>query len=71
METMGARVGKAELGEKQMNLVKGAERFFWLIVWVFLALIVGYFVLGWVRNNASGNFLGGIAGWIQNRAEPQ
>ena len=43
------------------------ERLFWLIVWVFLALILGNFLFNWLRNtNTDG--IASIADWIERRA---
>lgn len=45
-----------------------AVRLFWLIVSVFIALILGNIVLGWLR--ARGGVVGQFAGSVQSAADP-
>jgi len=52
------------------GIMKFTEHFFWAMVWVFLLLIVGYAILHWISNIASGNFLGSFANWTTNAATP-
>jgi hypothetical protein len=53
------------------GLVVFVEQFFWTTVWVFLVLIVGYYILGWVKGNQGNNILGSFANWVSTHAEPQ
>lgn len=46
-------------------LVGFGKELFATIVWVFAALIVGYFLLHWIENNAGGNILGRMAQRIE------
>lgn len=50
-------------------MLAGIERFFFFMFWVVIALIIFYVIAGFVRNKASGNFLGRFAGWAINRTE--
>jgi hypothetical protein len=50
------------------NLFMFIERFFWSMVWVFLALIVGFWLLGWIQNQDG--LVGSWAGWVTSHAEP-
>lgn len=43
------------------------ERLFWLIVWVFLALILGNYIFNWLRNGPFDG-ISSVANWIENRA---
>lgn len=47
------------------------EQFFWTMVWIFIILIVGFYLLALIQNKFGGNVLGNLAGWIQSHAEPQ
>lgn len=53
------------------GIVTFVEQMFWTIVWVFIALILGWMIIQWVRNNQSGNALGSFADWVGNHADPQ
>lgn len=48
-------------------MMKFIEQLFWTIVWVFLALIIGM----WLLHTFSGmnGFIGNIADWIGTKAE--
>jgi hypothetical protein len=50
-------------------MLRFIEKFFWTVIWIFIALIVGYAILGWGKN--IGGPIGRLASWVQNRAEPQ
>jgi hypothetical protein len=52
-------------------MVKFVEHFFWSMVWIFLLLIVGYFILGFIRTKADGNIFGSIANWVDVHSQPQ
>lgn len=45
------------------------EQLFWTMVWVFLVLILGFWLLGWIKGRDG--VLGSIAGWVSSHAEPQ
>ena len=53
--------------ERHMNIMRFIEQLFWTIVWVFLALIVGM----WILHTISGmnGVVGNIADWIGSRSE--
>lgn len=53
--------------EQHMNIMRFIEQLFWTIVWVFLALIVGM----WILHTISGmnGVVGNIADWIGSRSE--
>lgn len=53
------------------GVVSFIEQFFWTTVWIFVILIVGFFVLGYVKNRWSGNAIGNFADWVSSHAEPQ
>lgn len=42
----------------------------WSLVWLFLLLIIGFFILGWLSNQFSGNILGTGASWVEQHAQP-
>lgn len=47
------------------------ENFFWTIVVVFVAIIVGFALLGWLRDTFPNNIVGKFATWTARHAEPQ
>lgn len=57
--------------EKTMRgLVTGVEQFFWTMVWIFIALIAGYFILAFLKNKDI-PVLSNVASWVNAHAEPQ
>lgn len=50
-------------------MYKFGKELFWTIVWVFIALIVGYFILSWISNKNI-PFLGSIATWAEKYSQP-
>lgn len=50
-------------------LWKFTKELFWTAFWVFLVLIVGFAILTFISNRFSGNFIGGVASWIENKAQ--
>lgn len=53
------------------GVVTFVEQMFWTIIWVFIAIILGYFILGYLKNNMSGNILGSFADWVDSHTQPQ
>lgn len=51
------------------RLVGIIENFFWTIVIVFIAIIVGFTILGWMRDTFPNNVLGKFATWTSKHAE--
>jgi hypothetical protein len=49
-------------------LFRFGKELFWTAFWVFLTLIIGFAVLNFIANRMSGNPLGNVASWIENRA---
>lgn len=45
------------------------EQFFWTLVWVFLIIIIGFFLLGYAQR--LGGPLGSFASWVSSHAQPQ
>lgn len=52
-------------------MIAFTERFFWTMVWIFLTLIVGFWLLGIIQEKGDGSIFGRLAGWISSHAEPQ
>ena len=42
----------------------------WSLVWLFVLLIIGFFILSWLSNNMGGNFVGSGASWVEQHAQP-
>lgn len=42
----------------------------WSLIWLFVLLVVGFFVLGWLSNTFSGNIVGTSASWVEQHAGP-
>jgi len=42
----------------------------WSLVWLFVLLIAGFFILGWLSNNFGGNIIGQSAAWVEQNAQP-
>lgn len=53
------------------GLIANIERFTWSIVWVFMIIIAGYWLLAFTRHQFGSSLLGSLAQGIQNRAQPQ
>lgn len=51
------------------GLITFTEQFFWTMVWIFLILIIGFFILGYAQN--WGGPIGNFASWVSSHAEPQ
>ncbi len=53
------------------KLFKLGEEFFWTMFWVFVALIAGFALLGFVSNKFNGNIIGTSASWVEHAAQAQ
>lgn len=51
-------------------MYKFLKELFWTIVWVFIALIVGYFILTWISNRNI-PLLSSVANWTETHSQPQ
>jgi len=47
------------------------EKFFWAMVFIFVIIIVGFWILAQIENRGNGNVLGNFAQWINDHARPQ
>lgn len=47
------------------------EKFFWSLVWILIALIVLFALLGWIDQTGDGNIFGRFARWAERHAQPQ
>lgn len=41
----------------------------WSLVWLFVLLIIGFFILSWLSNNMGGNLVGSGASWVEQHAQ--
>jgi len=51
------------------GLLGFTEQLFWTLLWIFLILIIGFWLLGIMQH--WGGPLGSFASWINQHAEPQ
>jgi hypothetical protein len=51
-------------------LGKFGKELFWTMFWVFIALIIGYFILGWLAGKNI-PLLSNISSWVETHSTPQ
>lgn len=42
----------------------------WSLIWLFILLIIGFFILNWLASTFSGNVVGSSASWVEQHAQP-